>query len=1492
MKKLLLILMALFLWAGSSIGQTQYTVVPTGGTAGNTNGTGADPVSDYYNSIRYQVVYTAAELTAAGMPANTQITRLAWNVTEVPGTLSNYTIYMGHTTATNSATHNVDATTLVKNAFSYVVATGYNDINFDTPFTWNGTSNIVVEICTGPSNPYASPYGGVQAKTGLTTSSRHYQVDGSSACAVNTSTTNTTKPYVRFTGQPATSPSLSAIPSSINFGYVASGNTYEYPTPYVLSGSNLTAGPIVVTAPAGFEVSLTGGGVGFGSSVNVTYTPPTLPATNIYIRFVPTGAPANYSGNITNVGGGASTNVAVSGSSDFFTLYCTSAATSTGDEDITQVTFGSTLNNTSPCASLVGSQGTATGTADLYSNFTSITPTDIGQGLSVPITVQITECAGTAYSHDVRVYIDFNQNGLLTDAGEETIIWAYASSNTHIINANINVPGGATLGNTLMRIVCKESSTTGPCLVSSYGETEDYKVNIITPPNYQLSWYNLQWPPTPTINQTQNVTVYAQCWESGVTEAAGPGTGIACWIGYGATGTNPNTWSNWVPATYNFGIDPNNNDEYQADLGALQSLTPGTYDFASRFQYLGGVMTYGGYNSGGGGAWDGTANVSGVLTVTPAVLPLTYTQAFPTSSFASYWTQTYSGALTSNRWSVSNTTNAGGTAYEMMCSFQNAIGVSRLISPALDFSTATDPWLIFRNYYNDYGTGATLKIQTSTDLVNWTDAWTYACGSGDIGLSGLGQNMYIDLPNTGVPTYVAWVVDGNHYQIDYWYVDNVTVQDGVPAAPGFWLGNTSTDWNTGSNWGDGNVPTNLVDALIPAGRPNYPVITSNATCRKLTINDGATVNMISSFFDIFTELSIDGGLTIDGGTVNVTSNIQQAGNGVITINGGNLNVNGYWGGPLFGGSWGGGVLNLNGGTIDLDGYLLLGSTAVNMAGPFAFHVHGDAIRFDGDYQTTPIGGTFFIEPLVAVTDVYIFNSDATGVMSFFDVIISAGTANIWLNPTWGSVSLSSNLFLVAGGDVSTVSSDGLLDMAALNIDHLQLDASNNVNFTTNTAPVTVSSYTGQALDSGVGYSSLISNGNITGNYSLFMTLNPLTTGRWILISPPVSGATAAFFNCQYLMKHDPITNTWSDIFDPMEPLIPGIDYALWVHPDVIVSGDPGCPNIQPNAYWWWSGTMNNGPVVASLLCDDPILEGWNNVGNPYQATIDWNATGWTKTNVNDAVYFENSGLWGTYIAGVGVNGGSQYIAPGQGFFVQCNNTAGGSLGFDPGIRTHTRGTFLKNSVANMIRLQASGNSLSMETVIRFSENATNGFDANYDAHMLFSDLINYPNVPQIYSMDNGYMAINALASAEQVPVGFKAGVDGVYTIDITENNDIATVILEDLLTGNITDLNTSSYTFNYTAGENEGRFIVHFKPLGISDNLATFVNVYSENRDVVITVPMNTEGQVFIYNMMGQQVANSTIDDVQTRIRLEQSANYLVEVISGDNAVTKKVFVK
>jgi hypothetical protein len=127
-----------------------------------------------------------------------------------------------------------------------------------------------------------------------------------------------------------------------------------------------------------------------------------------------------------------------------------------------------------------------------------------------------------------------------------------------------------------------------------------------------ITWANLQWPPNGTVEPGEAFEVYAQVLAPGITEPEGQGTGITAWIGYSTTNTDPSTWTNWVAATYN--TDAGNNDEYKADIGSVIT-EEGTYYYASRFKLNDGDYVYGGYAASGGGFWDGTNNVSGVLTV-------------------------------------------------------------------------------------------------------------------------------------------------------------------------------------------------------------------------------------------------------------------------------------------------------------------------------------------------------------------------------------------------------------------------------------------------------------------------------------------------------------------------------------------------------------------------------------------------------------------------------------------------------------------------------------------------------------------------------------------------------------------------------------------------------------------------------------------------------------------------------------------------------------
>ena len=101
-----------------------------------------------------------------------------------------------------------------------------------------------------------------------------------------------------------------AIPNMTTTLGVASANQT-----FSVSGVNLTSFPgnVTLTAPAGFEISLTSGS-GFGSNINLPITTSSLAATTIYIHIQAGTALGSVSGNVSVSGGGASTvNLAVTG---------------------------------------------------------------------------------------------------------------------------------------------------------------------------------------------------------------------------------------------------------------------------------------------------------------------------------------------------------------------------------------------------------------------------------------------------------------------------------------------------------------------------------------------------------------------------------------------------------------------------------------------------------------------------------------------------------------------------------------------------------------------------------------------------------------------------------------------------------------------------------------------------------------------------------------------------------------------------------------------------------------------------------------------------------------------------------------------------------------------------------------------------------------------------------------------------------------------------
>ena len=168
--------------------------------------------------------------------------------------------------------------------------------------------------------------------------------------------------------------------------------------------------------------------------------------------------------------------------------YCPSSATSTADEEIFNVTLGS-INNTTAC----GAVGGAGSVASLYNNYkaqqTTLTKTatynmNIGAGLCPINPASTTQFTGE-YLH---AWIDYNGDGTYSDATELVyrapvpgLTWFQSGAANS--NFNFTVPAGAVTGVVGMRVIAVyASSTQNACGTYTWGETEDYSINIVAPP--------------------------------------------------------------------------------------------------------------------------------------------------------------------------------------------------------------------------------------------------------------------------------------------------------------------------------------------------------------------------------------------------------------------------------------------------------------------------------------------------------------------------------------------------------------------------------------------------------------------------------------------------------------------------------------------------------------------------------------------------------------------------------------------------------------------------------------------------------------------------------------------------------------------------------------------------------------------------------------------------------------------------------------------------
>lgn len=186
------------------------------------------PYGAYYENSKQQYLIRASELTALGFTAGTELKSITFDVTTLgtSGVHKAYTVSIGTTNQNAIATFETGLTT-VFGPVDYQPVNGANTHNFATSYIWNGTSNIIVQVChsNDPDGTAGSVFtANAQSKYSTTAfnSSLVYRVDSANACAGTTITYTQTK-----------------RPNMV-FSYMASGSVVWSPTTGLYTDSGAT----------------------------------------------------------------------------------------------------------------------------------------------------------------------------------------------------------------------------------------------------------------------------------------------------------------------------------------------------------------------------------------------------------------------------------------------------------------------------------------------------------------------------------------------------------------------------------------------------------------------------------------------------------------------------------------------------------------------------------------------------------------------------------------------------------------------------------------------------------------------------------------------------------------------------------------------------------------------------------------------------------------------------------------------------------------------------------------------------------------------------------------------------------------------------------------------------------------------------------------------------------------------------------------------------